>query len=293
MLTEKTFQAGSMTINYAEGPASGPPLVLLHDNSRRWQSMMSILPNLVLRWHLYVPDLRGHGNSGRAPGHYCLEDYASDIVSFVDRELAEPAVIFGHAMGAWVAIMTAARLPEKMRAVILGAPALNTERWVKLESTEGRIGLYAAMRRLAASGLPVSEIVPALANLPIAMSETSEPIRYGDMPGVDGARLRHRAKTMSQLDPDVLRDLAEGRAAEFLQGNDLNAEMAKIACPLLLLQADPDLNGALTDSDVNRAMALVADGRFVKFTGIGPDLGLESWHVTPLLRSMSYFLESL
>lgn len=293
MLKEKTFDAGGVSINYAEGPGDGPPLLLLHEISRRWQSLMPVLPYLALRWHLYVPDLRGHGKSGREPGHYCLEDYASDIVAFLDEQLTEPAAIFGHALGAWVAIMAAARLPEKVCAVVLGAPALNTERWAALEGAEGRIGLHAAMRRLAACGLPVTEIVPALANLPIAVSETAEPVRYGDMPGIDGARLRHRAKTISLVDPDVLKHLAEGRAAEFLRGIDLHAELAKVTCPVLLVQADPALGGALTDSDVNRAIALIPDGRFVKLTGIGHDLGLESWHVTPLVRSMSYFLESL
>ena len=30
MLTEKRFTSGEVTINYAEGPAAGPPLLLLH-----------------------------------------------------------------------------------------------------------------------------------------------------------------------------------------------------------------------------------------------------------------------
>ena len=30
MIPEKLFNTGEITLNYAEGPASGPPLLLLH-----------------------------------------------------------------------------------------------------------------------------------------------------------------------------------------------------------------------------------------------------------------------
>ena len=61
MLTERQFDTGAVTLNYAEGPASGPPLVLLHGLSYRWQSWLAVMPTLALRWHLYAPDLRGFG----------------------------------------------------------------------------------------------------------------------------------------------------------------------------------------------------------------------------------------
>ena len=61
MLTEQSFNTGTVTINYAEGGASGQPLLLLHGGSARWQSFLPIIPELGQYWHLYVPDLRGHG----------------------------------------------------------------------------------------------------------------------------------------------------------------------------------------------------------------------------------------
>jgi hypothetical protein len=39
MLTEKTFDTGSLKINFAEGPANGMPLVLLHGGTARWQEL--------------------------------------------------------------------------------------------------------------------------------------------------------------------------------------------------------------------------------------------------------------
>lgn len=65
MLSEKTFDAGAVSVNYAEGPRSGPPLVLLHGVTSRWQAFLTMMPVLAQRWHVVAADLRGHGRSGR------------------------------------------------------------------------------------------------------------------------------------------------------------------------------------------------------------------------------------
>jgi pimeloyl-ACP methyl ester carboxylesterase len=49
MLREQTFNTGTLAINYAEGPPSGPPLVLLHGGGDRWQEFWPILPILPMR----------------------------------------------------------------------------------------------------------------------------------------------------------------------------------------------------------------------------------------------------
>ena len=61
-------EAGAVTINYAEGPPSGPPLVFLHGGGARWRAYEDVLLELARSVHLFAPDLRGHGHSGRAPG---------------------------------------------------------------------------------------------------------------------------------------------------------------------------------------------------------------------------------
>ena len=44
---EHSFNTGSVILNYAEGPASGPPLVLLHGGSARWQAFKRYLKELL------------------------------------------------------------------------------------------------------------------------------------------------------------------------------------------------------------------------------------------------------
>lgn len=59
-LQERSFHTGSVTLNFAEGPPSGPPLVLLHGINNRWQAFLPLMPALATRWHIYALDLLHH-----------------------------------------------------------------------------------------------------------------------------------------------------------------------------------------------------------------------------------------
>jgi len=293
MLKEQLFTADLTTINFVEGPLSGPPLVLLHGGGDRWQQLLPIIPSLAARWHVYALDLRGHGKSGRVPGQYRPEQYVPDIVAFLDRQVIERAALFGHSLGAWIALLAAAELKEKLQALVLADPPLCMERWVAIEGSEESIGLYRALRGLVGSGLSVAEMASALADMPVSVPGRDAPMRYGDLPGRDAAHLRGWAKTLSQVDPDVALYQAEGRMAEYVQNVDLDAALQGATCPVLLLQGDPSHGGVVSDADAEHALSLLRDGLGVKLQGAGHDLGLNAWTVAPLLRAMMGFLESL
>lgn len=278
MLKEQTFNADVVTINYAEGPPSGPPLVLLHGGGDRWQHFLPILPSLVMRWHVFALDLRGHGKSGRVPGQYRPEHYVADIMAFLERQLTERVILFGHSLGGWVALMVAARLMERVQALILGDPPLCLERFLAIEGSEEGISMWRTMRGLAGPGLSVPDLASALAGL---------------SNGMDAARLRGWAKTLSQVDPDAAQYHAEGRLDEYVKEVELDAALRQMSCPVLLLQADPSQGGVVTDSDVAHALSLLPDGLHVQLEGAGHDLGLSTWEVTPLVRAVTNFLESL
>ena len=293
MLVERTFNAGPVTINYAEGPPSGPPLVLLHGGGDRWQGFLPIIPTLTTRWHIYALDLRGHGRSGRVPGHYRPEHYVADVTAFLDRHLTGRAILFGHSLGGWIALLAAAQRTEQVRALILGDPPLCMERFLSVESTEGRRGMWRTMRDLASAGMSVRELASALANLPVRVPGQDKPGRYGDLPGMDDAHLRAWAKTLSQVDPDAVQYHVEGRLDEYVAHMDLDAALRRLTCPVLLLQGDPSQGGLVSDEDVASALSLLADGLHVRLEGASHGLGLDTWDVTPLLRAVTDFLESL
>jgi pimeloyl-ACP methyl ester carboxylesterase len=293
MLKEGSFNTGVVAINYAEGPPSGPPLVLLHGLPGRWQEFLPIIPALSTRWHIYALDFRGQGKSGRVPGQYRPENYTADVKGFLQHHLTDPAILFGLSGGGLVALDVAAQLPKKVRALVIGDSPIDIEALVAWMSTEEFIGHFAALRDLAGPGRSVTELVPALADMPVWMPGQDTPIRYGDHPDMDDPHLRAWAKTVGQLDPDVLAYHAEGRAQEFLENFDIEAVFRQVSCPVLLLQGNPELGGLVSDQAVERVLSVLPDVSHVLIKHTGHDLGLSTWEVAPLLRAVINFLESL
>jgi pimeloyl-ACP methyl ester carboxylesterase len=288
MLVEKRFNTGLVDLSYMEGPPSGAPLVLLHGFAGRWQGFLPVIPPLSMRWHLYAMEFRGHGKSGHVPGRYRPQDYLMDTSAFVERVVVEPAVVFGHSMGALYGLWIASLMPERIRALILGDIPLTKASWAALpDTTESS----ARERELAASRRSVAELVPLLADIPVPNEDP--PLRYGDLPEVDGPALREWAKTITQLDPDVLELHAQGRKSEFWGGFDMDGMLPKICCPVLLLQGNSELGGLMSDADVKHGLSVLPEAYHVKIEHAGHDLGLASWQVAPLMTAVANFLESL
>ncbi len=293
MLTEKGFDTPAVALNYAEGPPSGPPLVLIHGGGDRWQDFLPLLPALLDRWHVYALDLRGHGRSGRVPGRYRPEHYAADLVAFLAQRIQEPAVLFGHSLGGWVALLAAVERPDRVRAMVLGDPPLSIERFIAEEGRPEKVAFWRSLRALVCAAQGVADLAASLSDLPIAVPGQEAPVRFGDLPGVDDLYLRRWAKSLSQADPDVIKYHIEGRLRDYVACMDLDALLRRVACPFLLVQADPEAGAMVHDDDAERTLALLADGLHVRLEGVGHDLGLGSWEVAPLLRAVTGFLEAL
>lgn len=292
-MRESSFDTGVVSINYAQGPPSGPPLVLLHGFPGRWQELLPIIPALSLRWHIHALDLRGQGKSGRAPGQYRREHYTVDLKAFLQRQLTEPAVLFGLSAGGLIALDAAAQLPERVRAVVIGDTPIDIEALIALINSSGSAAHFAALRELARSGRSLAELAAALGELPVWDPEQERSTPYRDRPGVDDAHLRAWAKTVSQIDPRALEFHAEQRGTEFLSTLDMDGLLSRIACPVLLVRGHPALGAMVTDEAVDHALGLLADGTHVRIEQTGHDLGLGNWEVAPLLRAVTDFLESL
>jgi pimeloyl-ACP methyl ester carboxylesterase len=274
MLQEQTFDTGAVSINYVADQASGPPLVLLHGVTGRWQGWLSVMPDLALRWRLFALDLRGHGRSGRAPGAYRINDYADDVIAFLRGPVAAPVMLVGHSLGAIISIAVAARAPELVRAVVLEDPPLAGFRHERLRDRP-EYARFSASRDLAASDKTVEEIAATLATL---------------QPDADAAALRARAFSLHRLDPEVLTFVVEDRAKESF---DLDALLRQITCPVLLLQGNPALGGALLDADAQRAAGQLAHCTHVYLPNVGHGIHAADGQPRVFSRLVHDFLESL
>jgi pimeloyl-ACP methyl ester carboxylesterase len=90
------------TITWGE-LGDGPPLVLLHglqDSHRTWRRAA---PFLARRFRVLMPDLAGHGWSGRADAPYTLAWHADVIAAWMEAIGVEKAHLCGHSYGGGVA----------------------------------------------------------------------------------------------------------------------------------------------------------------------------------------------
>jgi pimeloyl-ACP methyl ester carboxylesterase len=281
-LLEHQFDTGRVSINYAEGPDSGPPLVLIHGGSSRWQSWRRVIDPLAERFHLYATDLRGHGRSTWTPGHYRLFDHADDIASFLEHVAKAPAILLGHSLGGEIAMIVAALHPSLVRAVInedAPLPANDKAGRVRRAIAESRLTLE-VMRENTGSALPDEELMRRIAEIPLGV-ETGRVVRFGDAIGGDQDELRWWAATLRENDPAMIDAVIEFEQTH--AGYD-EALFASIECPVMLLLADPELGG-FSDEEVAHAKTLLRGGRWIRADGLGHSMHIEDpeWFVGAVL----------
>ena len=285
-IQEHTFDTGVVTINYAEGPPSGPPLVFLHGGSARWQNYEEIITDLAARFHVYAPDLRGHGKSGRVPGKYRHLDYANDTVTFLRRCVVNPAHLFGHSLGGEIVLLVAAQCPDTVRAVVVGDSPLDRRTNASQRNDAARARV-AAWRDLAGGRLSIDEIAEAVKDAPTEIPGHEGPATMREKWGEDSGFFTRLATTLYYNDPDMLTALLDDT---FTAGLEMEKVLPAIRCPVLLLQADPDLDGVMTDAEVERALPLLAHPRHVRFEKTGHNFFYPDKE--PALRAMLEFFES-
>jgi pimeloyl-ACP methyl ester carboxylesterase len=115
------------------GEEGAPVWLALHGWLDNAASFSRLAPRLVeaLGIRVVALDFAGHGHSAALPGEhdYALWDYCHDILDAMADLKLERATLLAHSMGAGVACLLAAALPEKVVALRLidGLGALTTD----------------------------------------------------------------------------------------------------------------------------------------------------------------------
>ena len=260
-IEERSFEAGAVSLNYAEA-GTGAPAVLLHGGGSRWQNLAPLVPELAERWHVYAPDLRGHGRSSHTPRRYRLTDYADDLVAFLDR-CTGPADVFGHSLGGQVAIVAAARRPDLFRGVAIGDTPLSVS--TLRPGLQHSRPMLSVWRDLAASDRARDEIADALREVRVDFEGRSG--RAGDLMAKESPWFAFMAGCLSDLDSTMLDAVIE--FDEMHAGYEADLLLPEISCPVLLIQADPAYGGALSDEDVAIARSLLRDVRVARIDQVG------------------------
>jgi pimeloyl-ACP methyl ester carboxylesterase len=144
------------------------------------------------------------------------------------------------------------------------------------------------LRDLATTAGTIEEIAHGLAEIKLKLPGLDELVRIGDLPGNDQAYLMWWARCVKQVDPDTYAMSLDGTSLEGWDGEGL---LRRINCPTLLLQANPQLGGLMSDEDVKLALKLLAHPVHVSFPTLGHALYMQQ--PEPVLRAVNNFLESL
>ena len=109
---------------------SGPVVVLVHGYAETSDSWAPLAAELVKRYTVVVPDLRGIGRSSRPSGGYDKKTQAADIRAVVSALGYDRTSVVSHDIGIMVAYAYAARYPDAVeRLVVMDAPLPGIVPW--------------------------------------------------------------------------------------------------------------------------------------------------------------------
>ena len=230
-------------LHYKQWSDKGPPLVFLHGVTSSCSAWDDIAPRFAPEYRVIAFDFRGHGLSSKPDHGYTWTDhYAADIVSFLDTHVDEPAVVVGSSLGAVVSAPIAVGAPGKVRAIVMSDPPA----FAPFEDPEHTLERFTST--LALKRLPYEKRIEKLMN----------------EEGVDRSAVVERADNLEAMCEQVLVELMGGKTAY-----DPEEWLPRVACPALVLLANPELGGMVAREDRPRIERLLKDVTVVEFEDAG------------------------
>lgn len=112
---ERTFTINGLRLAALEWPGEGLPVIALHgwlDNAASFAPLAACLTD----HHLLALELPGHGHSDHLPhlSHYHLADNLHWLAAVADAMGWPSFVLLGHSMGAAIACLAAAAMPQRI-----------------------------------------------------------------------------------------------------------------------------------------------------------------------------------
>ncbi|WP_226911346.1 alpha/beta fold hydrolase [Gallaecimonas mangrovi] len=282
---EKTAKVNNITLSYAEGPNNGPPLVLLHAQFLDWFSYSRVLPALAKSFHVYDIDYPGHGKTV-TPANYPMtaNQIGSDLSDFISKDIGQAVYISGNSSGGLLATWLAANRPQQIKAALLEDPPLFSSEYPAIKKTiayrafktsytavkddhPDNFILYWVQKNAAFFRNNIGPGTPYFLSQAITTYHRNHPGQPVELGRVKNDTIRMMLRGLDQYDPRFGAAFYDG---SWNKGFDQGKALAKIQCPVLLMQADYSykpggiLDGAMSKEDAQAAMALLKHGTYQK-----------------------------
>ena len=120
MAKERMIDVTGQTVRVTEA-GTGPALLFLHGAGAEWTPLHK---RLSKNWHVVAPEHPGFGSSGHLPEWMdSVGDLAFFYRAFIRQLGLDDVTLVGHSIGGWLAAEIAIRSTERLRRLILLAPA--------------------------------------------------------------------------------------------------------------------------------------------------------------------------
>ncbi len=284
--SEGELKLNGLRLHYFEWQGAGRrPLVLMHglrDYAYYWQDCAN---RLLDDFHIFAPDIRGHGESEFAPGGYGVWSLASDLAAFVDGVGLERFDLLGLSLGSRVSMAYARDYSLRLKHLIL-------------------VDMGPRMAKVGARGLKddmttKADIPPSTFTL-----DQARDFYLGQWPSLDAPSIErliqnslvHREESEAAAQPAARSDVAEHlqvrpreEPAQPTYSNRYDRRLAdittkaaipeipylwesltRVRCPALVLRGEH--SPILDDEIASRMVASLPDGRLFVFKDTGHSL---------------------
>jgi 3-oxoadipate enol-lactonase len=214
-----------------EVAGSGDPLVLIPGTFSDRRTWAKVVGALTPRFRCLLLDPRGTGASADPGRPFGPDDLVDDVLEAMDAAGFERAHLLGHSLGAHVALLLAARHPDRVRRVVAAAPTAHAD--LHLESV---FDLWEALIR--------SELPDHVVNLGVVL------LAFGR----DGPE-RLLAALVREMDAHPIPRATMLRYVECDRRLDLRQALSRLDAPLLVVAGEQDaLSGVAQPRSIAEAV---------------------------------------
>jgi len=265
--------ADGISLHALEWSSEGVPLVFVHGFGNDAHVWDEIAPSMAPHYRTLAITLRGHGDSGRGPAKGGgLEAWVRDLESAFDHLDIDRLVLVGHSLGGRIAMLYAARNPQKLAGLVLVDAAPQSDPRGSLRIREE---MRSQLGRTDPSFASLEDYQRVLARqYPAARNDTLERLSHHWVrPRADGRyELKLDTRSFSPesgLDRDVARERARAESERLWDA------LRRLPCPALVVR------GAASDvlsADVADEMAedALPNGRLAVIPKAGHSVMLDN-----------------
>jgi len=204
------IEVNGTALRYEVSGSGERAVVLIHEMGGTLESWDGAAPLLARQRRVLRYDTRGAGLSQKVRGALTIDTMTDDLVALMDAASIAKAALAGVAVGGAIALHAAVRHPTRVTAVVATSPAIAV-------AADRRAAVLARVERIEREGMASAVDESFASGYPIELR--------GDTARFNSFRARWLGN-----DP-----ASYATIYRMLAATDLTAELARIACPVLVI----------------------------------------------------------